>query len=76
METQDRMENLEILLKDLYSDLQETITQIIERTIQHREYYHMNLKDELEESFNKISDIKTDELEYEKIRREHQDEKD
>tara|TARA_R110000824_G_scaffold313736_1_gene500524 strand:- start:3773 stop:3991 length:219 start_codon:yes stop_codon:yes gene_type:complete len=68
---QDKMENLEILLNELYGDLKETVTHIIERTIQHREYYQMNLKDELEESFNKIPGD-----EYDRLREEHLNEKD
>ena len=52
---QDKMENLEILLNELYGDLKETVSQIIERTIQHREYYQSDLEDKLQSSLDKVS---------------------
>tara|TARA_R110002110_G_scaffold195664_1_gene405219 strand:- start:104 stop:298 length:195 start_codon:yes stop_codon:yes gene_type:complete len=52
---QDKIKNLEILLNELYGDLKETVSQIIERTIQHREYYHSDLKDKLQSSLDNVS---------------------
>ena len=52
---QDKIENLEILLNELYGDLKETVSQIIERTIQHREYYQSDLEDKLQSSLDKVS---------------------
>jgi len=47
---ESKLESLEVLLNDLYSDLKENLTLIIEKTILHREIYMDSLKDKLEDS--------------------------
>ena len=51
---QDNLDNIEIVLNELWNDLRETFTEIVERTILHREIHLDIVKDKLQESYDKI----------------------
>ena len=44
---QDNLDNIEIVLNELWNDLRETFTEIVERTILHREIHLDIVKDNI-----------------------------